>query len=120
MQPCRTPRITGNQYPISSMYTETIMRKVEADGELTSFNAVKMHRKEVKELRYADVTLLFAQKPEGLHRLLQSVKTHSESSGLYLNAKKTKIMDLDKSPTFFLLQSMAARLGPSQRPTRKR
>ena len=43
--------------------------------------------------------VLFAQKPEGLRRLLQSVKTHSESSGLYLNAKKTKIMDLDKSPT---------------------
>ena len=33
--------------PIFSMYTETIMRKVEADGELTSFNAVKMHGKEV-------------------------------------------------------------------------
>ena len=43
--------------------------------------------------------MLFAQKPKGLCRLLQSVKTHSESSGLYLNAKKTKIMDLDKSPT---------------------
>ena len=87
--------------PIFSMYTETIMRKVEADGELTSFNAVKMHGKEVslKELRYADDTVLFAQKPVGLRRLLQSVKTHSESSGLYLNAKKTKIMDLDKSPT---------------------
>ena len=85
--------------PIFSMYTETIMRKVEADGELTSFNAVKMHGKEVKELRYADDTVLFAQKPEGLRRLLQSAKTHSESSGLYLNAKKTKIMDLDKSPT---------------------
>ena len=75
------------------------MRKVEADGELTSFNAVKMHGKEVKELRYADDTVLFAQKPDGFRRLLQSVKTHSESSGLYLNAKKTKIMDLDKSPT---------------------
>ena len=85
--------------PIFSMYTETIMRKVEADGELTSFNAVKMQGKEVKELRYADDTVLFAQTPEGLRRLLQSVKTHSESSGLYLNAKKTKIMDLDKSPT---------------------
>ena len=85
--------------PIFSMYTETIMRKVEADGELTSFNAVKMHGKEVKELRYADDTVLFAQTPEGLRRLLKSVKTHSESSGLYLNAKKTKIMDLDKSPT---------------------
>ena len=85
--------------PIFNMYTETIMRKVEADGELTSFNAVKMHGKEVKELRYADDTVLFAQKPEGLRRLLQSVKMHSESSGLYLNAKKTKIMDLDKSPT---------------------
>ena len=76
--------------PIFSMYTETIMRKVEADGELTSFNAVKMHGKEVKELRYADNTVLFAQTPEGLRRLLQSVKTHSESSGLYLNAKKDK------------------------------
>ena len=43
------------------MYTETIMRKVEADGELTSFNAVKMHGKEVKELRYAGDTVLFAQ-----------------------------------------------------------
>ena len=85
--------------PIFSMYTETIMRKVEADGELTSFNAVKMHGKEVKELRYADDTVLFTQKPEGLRRLLQSVKTHSESSRLYLNAKKTKIMELDKSPT---------------------
>ena len=85
--------------PIFSMYTETIMRKVAADGELTSFNAVKMHGKEVKELRYADDTVLFAQKPEGLRRLLQSVKTHSESSGLYLDAKKTKTMDLDKSPT---------------------
>ena len=81
------------------MYTETILRKVEADGELTIFNAVKMHGKEVKELRYADDTVLFAQMLEGLRRLLQSVKTHSESSGLYLNAKKTKIMDLDKSPT---------------------
>ena len=77
------------------------MRKVEADSELTSFNALKMYGKEVKELRYADNTVLFAQKPEGLRRLLQPVKTHSESSGLYLNAKKTKtkIMDLDKSPT---------------------
>ena len=43
---------------IFSMYTETIMHKVEADGELTSFNAVKMHGKEVKELRYADDTVL--------------------------------------------------------------
>ena len=82
--------------PIFSIYTETIMRKVEAEGELTSFNAVKMHGKEVKELRYADDTVLFAQTPEGLRRLLQSVKTHSES--LYLNAKKTKIMNPDKSP----------------------
>ena len=75
------------------------MRKIEADDELTSLNAVKMHRKEVKELRYADDTVLLEQTPEGLRRLLQSVKTHSESSGLYLNAKKRKIMDLDKSPT---------------------
>ena len=85
--------------PIFSMYTETIMRKIEADGELTRFNALKMHGKEVKGLRYADDTVLFAQTPEGLCKLLQSVKTYSESSGLYLNSEKTKIMDLDKSTT---------------------
>ena len=87
-----------NSYTFTVCIT-SIMRKIEADGELTSFNAVKMHGKEVKELRYNDDTVLFAQKPEGLRRLLQSVKAHSESSGLYLNAKKTKIMDLDKSRT---------------------
>ena len=38
------------------------MRKVEADVELTSFNAVRMHGKEVKELRYADDTVLFRTK----------------------------------------------------------
>ena len=44
--------------------------------------------------------MLFAKTPEGLRTLLQSVKTHSESSGLYFNAKKnTKIMGPDKSPT---------------------
>ena len=75
------------------------MRKIEADGELTRFNALKMHGKEVKGLRYADDTVLFAQTPEGLRKLLQSVKTYSESSGLYLNAEKTKIMNLDKSTT---------------------
>ena len=71
------------------------MRKVEADGELTSFNAVKMHGKEVKELRYADDTVLFAQKPEGLRILLQSVKTHSESSGLDLDKSPTTTIDVD-------------------------
>ena len=73
------------------------MSKVEVDGELTSFNAVKMHWKEVKELRYADDTVLFAQKPEGLRRLCN--QSRRIVKGLYLNAKKTKIMDLDKSPT---------------------
>ena len=66
------------------------MRKVEAHGELTSFNAVKMHGKEVKELRYADGTVLFAQTPEELPRLLQSVKTHCESSGLCLDTKRQR------------------------------
>ena len=65
---------TGQHISFITIY---LMRKVEADGELTSFNGVKMHGKEVKELRCADDTVLFAQKPEGLRRLLQSVKTRS-------------------------------------------
>ena len=53
----------------------------------------------VYRINICDMLFLFLGIAEGLRRLLQSVKTHSESSGLYLNEKKTKIMDLDKSPT---------------------
>lgn len=49
------------------------------------------------ELRYADDTVLLSTSPEGLEKMLISVKTHSENQNLFLNAKKTKIMRIDKT-----------------------
>ena len=49
------------------------------------------------ELRYADDTVLFSATPEGLEKMIRSVKQHSEDQNLFLNAKKTKIMKTDKT-----------------------
>ena len=51
----------------------------------------------IPELRYADDTVLLSTSPEGLKRLIESVKKHSESQNLHLNAKKSKIMKTDKT-----------------------
>ena len=50
----------------------------------------------LKNLRYADNTALLSTTPTGLEKLIKSVKEHSDEKGLFLNIKKTKIMDIDK------------------------
>ena len=85
--------------PVFSMCTETVMLGLNADGELASFGAVGVRGREVGELKYADDTVLFAQGPEGLRGLLQSVRTHGEGGGLCLNAERTRIMGLDRGLT---------------------
>ena len=49
------------------------------------------------ELRYADDTVLLSSTPEGLEKMIKTVKNHSENQNLFLNAKKTKIMKSDKT-----------------------
>ena len=49
------------------------------------------------ELRYANDTVLLSSTPEGLEKMIKSVKNHSENQNLFLNAKKTKIMKSDKT-----------------------
>ena len=49
-------------------------------------------RKNINNLRYADVTTLMAESKEGLMSLLMKVKEESEKVGLKLNIQKTKIM----------------------------
>ena len=39
---------------------------------------------------------LLSTTPTGLEKLIKSVKEHSDEKGLFLNIKKTKIMDSDK------------------------
>ena len=53
---------------------------------------IKIARRNINNLRYADVTTLTAESEEELKSLLMKVKEESEKVGLKLNIQKTKIM----------------------------
>ena len=53
---------------------------------------IKIARKNINNLRYADGTTLKAESKEELKSLLMKVKEESEKVGLKLNIQKTKIM----------------------------
>ena len=53
---------------------------------------LKIARKNINNLRYADVTILMAESEEELKSLLMKVKEESEKIGLKLNIQKTNIM----------------------------
>ena len=54
--------------------------------------AIKIARRNINNLRYADDTTLMAESEEELKSLLMKVKEDSEKVGLKLNIQKTKIM----------------------------
>ena len=53
---------------------------------------IKIARRNINNLRYADDTTLIAENEEELKRLLMKVKEENEKAGLKLNIQKTKIM----------------------------
>ena len=53
---------------------------------------IKIARRNINKLRYADDTTLMAECKEELKSLLMKVKEKSENVGLKLNSLKTKIM----------------------------
>ena len=53
---------------------------------------IKIARRNISNLRYADDTTLMAESEEELKSLLMKVKVESEKVGLKLNIQKTKIM----------------------------
>ena len=53
---------------------------------------IKISRKNINNLRYADDTTLMAENEEELKSLLMKMKEESEEVGLKLNIQKTKIM----------------------------
>ena len=53
---------------------------------------IKIARRNINHLRYADDTTLMAESEEELKSLLMKVKEESEEAGLKLNIQKTKIM----------------------------
>ena len=53
---------------------------------------IKIARRNISNLRYADDTTLMAESEEELKSLLMKVKEESEKVGLKLNIQKTKVM----------------------------
>ena len=53
---------------------------------------IKIARRNINNLRYADDTILMAESEEELNSLLMKVQEGSEKVGLKLNIQKTKIM----------------------------
>ena len=53
---------------------------------------IKIARRNINNLRYADYTILMAESEEELKSLLMKVKEESEKTGLGLNSHKNKIM----------------------------
>ena len=52
---------------------------------------IKMPRRNINNLRYADDTILMAESKEELKSIVMKVKGESEKAGLKLNIQKTKI-----------------------------
>ena len=65
------------------------MRNAQLDEAQTG---IKIARRNINNLRYADDTTLMAEREEELKNLLMKVKEESEKVGLKLNIQKTKIM----------------------------
>ena len=53
---------------------------------------IKITRRNINNLRYADDTTLMVERKEKLKSLLMKVKEESEKVGLTLNVEKTKII----------------------------
>ena len=72
-----------------NFYAEYIMGNARLDDSQTG---IKIDRKNINNLRYADNTILLAESEEELKSVLMKVKEESEKAGLKLNIQKTKIM----------------------------
>ena len=72
-----------------NFYAEYIMRNPGLDEAQAG---IKIARRNINNLRYADDTTLMAESEEELKSLLMNVKEESEKVGLKLNIQKTKIM----------------------------
>ena len=78
MQPC-----------LFNVCAEYIMWNAELDDSQTG---IKIARRNINVLRYADDTTLMTESGEEQKSLLMSMKEESEKAGLKLNIQKTKIM----------------------------
>ena len=67
---------------------------MQNDGLDEAQDGIKITRRIINNLRYADDTTLMAESKEELKSLLMKAKEESEKAALKLNIQKTKIMAL--------------------------
>ena len=72
-----------------NLYAECIIRNARLNEEQAG---IKIARRNINNLRYADDTTLIAESEEELKNLLMKVKEENEKVGLKLNIQKTKNM----------------------------
>ena len=72
-----------------NFYAKYIMRNVGLDETQAG---IKIARRNINNLRYADDTILMAESEEEIKSLLMKVQEESEKVGLKLNIQKVKIM----------------------------
>ena len=72
-----------------NLYADYIMRNA---GLEEAQAGIKIARRNIIKLRYADDTTLMAESEEELKSLLMKLKEDSEKVGLKLNIQKTKFM----------------------------
>ena len=72
-----------------NFYPEYVIRNAELDEAQAG---IKIARRNISNLRYADDTTLAAEKKE-LKSLLMKLKEESEKVGLKLNIQKTKVVE---------------------------
>ena len=72
-----------------NFYAEYIMRNAGLDETQAR---IKIARRNINNLRYADDSSFMAESEEELKSLLMKVKEESERVGLKFNLQKTKIM----------------------------
>ena len=72
-----------------NLYAEYILRNAGLDEAQAE---IKIARRNINNLRYADDTTLKAENEEELKSLSMKVKEESEKNGLKLNIQKMKIM----------------------------
>ena len=72
-----------------NLHAENIMQNAGLDEAQAG---IKIPRRNINNLRYADDTTLMEESKKELKSLLMKVKEESEKAGLKLNIQKTKIM----------------------------
>ena len=74
-----------------NIYSEIFLRNIK------HHEGVRVGGNNIKNLRYADDTVLIADSEEKLQKILTTVTVESENKGFQLNAKKTECMVISEN-----------------------